>query len=171
MWNHLHPTHELDSVQNFRKRLVHLLHHMLRCRSCKCLLSHPPLYFRQLESCCSAFLACDLLSPMHSATGEIKVVFKYLPPPLVLQRQTYLLCSLLPLVLIYQMELFQMGVWMRPEESLRNLPYTQAGSVQSKEHPKNLCMFQTKLYNQKAIPSALMKKKGLKERDPPEMNK
>lgn len=66
------------------------------------------------------------------------------------------------------------GVRMRPQESLRNLLYTQAASVQSEEHPKQLLRVSDKNmqpHNKKVIPSITMKKKELKERNPPEMNK
>lgn len=88
-------------------------------------------------------------------------------PALALHRQIYL-------VLIHQRELFQMGVRMKPQESLRNLLYTQAASVQSEEHPKQLLRVSDKNmqpHNKKVIPSITMKKKELKERNPPEMNK
>lgn len=67
------------------------------------------------------------------------------------------------------MELFQ----NETRGKLKKL-YTQAASVQSKEHPKQLLHVLDKtmqLHNQKAIPSAIMKKDELKERNPPEKNK
>lgn len=160
-----HPNRELDSVQHLQKRLVHLL------RSCKCPVSHPPLYFRQLEMVVLPFLLVSCWLWCTVPLKRVNVVFNQVGslPPLALQRQTYLLSSLLPLVLIHQM-----GVRMRPEESLRNLLYTQAASVQSEEHPKqplHVSDKNTQLHDPKVIPSAIMNKKELKGKGSPEINK
>lgn len=122
--------------------------------------------FQAVRDGCSAFLACELLKRVNAVFNQVGSF----PTPCPAETDLSALLLAATPVLTHQMELFQMGVRMMPEESLRNLLCTQAASVQSEEHPKQPLRVSdknTQLHDPKVIPSAIMKKKELKGKESP----